>query len=78
MTFALVEAVGKLGESDQSTEDRCWSIHSGASRTLVDLHDVSEARSLAMRDARAGADSELEVLRDRVAECLIDRRQGVG
>ena len=78
MTFALVKAVGKARESDQSTEDGCWSIHSGAPRTLVDLHHVGEARSLAVRDARVGADGELEVLRDRIAECLVDRRQGVG
>ena len=31
-----------------------------------------------MRNARAGADGELEVLRDDVAERLVDRRQGVG
>jgi hypothetical protein len=31
-----------------------------------------------MRDARVGADGELEVIRDRIAECLVDRRQGVG
>ena len=31
-----------------------------------------------MRDARAGADGKLEVPRDRIAECLVDRRHGVG